>query len=851
MIKLLVISDDFTGALDTGARFAGTGLATKVLNQVPEDRRMWSETLKEMQANPRIQVLVVDARTRHLDGGEAYQKVWNLVNAAKEAGIPYIYKKTDSGLRGNIGKELEAALMASGEQYLTFIPAFPAMDRITVRGIHYVEGVPIHESAFGRDPFEPVLSAKVEDLFGQVPVKTVLYGESGPYERGKDREIGIFDASSQEHMEKIMEDLMGRDGLGVMAGCAGFASVVGDFLKLENEKARPQTFHGESGKPVSEVSEDSGIGMAGETPLIRNRLLIICGSINEITRGQIEYAEKNGMKRITLTPGQQFSKDFLQSEEGKAWLGGVKADCEAGVTCIIETGISHMEQVEEFRKKHAIPLEQARITISRNLGRILKFLLNMGLESTFMIIGGDTLASFMAETGCGEITIYRELDQGTVLSSANVAGKGQWIISKSGGFGEPQLLMEVEQLVKGWSKTGYQEERNMLEQYSLAMPGTVYSGMGALDRIKEIARGRFKKAVVFTDKGVEQAGLLTIPVNDLKEAGADVHVIGNLPAEPDCDQAQAVIDEFRRAGGDLIVAIGGGSVMDVAKLASIAASGSPTVRELLDDPGLGKKTVATLMIPTTGGTGSEATMNSIVAVPEKKLKVGIVNRAMIPDFVILDGSLIRNLPKKIGASTGIDAMAHAVECYTSNKANPFSNLFAKEAARLIFGNILEACENPEALEAKTNMLTGAFYAGVAISSSGTTAVHALSYPLGGTYHIPHGVSNAMLLLPVMRFNKPACAKELAELYDAVAEQPGFGAEPGSLTLEEKADKLLDLMEGIIRRLEIPSSLSEFGVGKEDLEDLVAAGLDVKRLLDNNRREISYEDARSLYLEIMG
>ena len=306
----------------------------------------------------------------------------------------------------------------------------------------------------------------------------------------------------------------------------------------------------------------------------------------------------------------------------------------------------------------------------------------------------------------------------------------------------------------------------MLEQYTLTLPGAVYSGKGSLSKIKEIARGRFKKAVVFTDRGVEEAGLLAVPLSYLEEAKVEVHKIGNLPTEPSCEDVQAVIEEFCRTGGDFIVAIGGGSVMDVAKLASITASGTPSVRELLENPALGKKTVATLMIPTTAGTGAEATMNSIVAVPEKKLKVGIVNPAMIPDFVILDGSLLANLPKKIGASTGIDAMAHAVECFTSNKANPFSNLFAKEAARLIFQNIEEACENPEALEAKTNMLLAAFYAGIAISSSGTTAVHALSYPLGGTYHIPHGVSNAMLLLPVMRFNKSACVKELAELYDA-------------------------------------------------------------------------------------
>lgn len=387
----------------------------------------------------------------------------------------------------------------------------------------------------------------------------------------------------------------------------------------------------------------------------------------------------------------------------------------------------------------------------------------------------------------------------------------------------------------------------MLEQYSFFMPGVVYSGRGALGKIRELTEGKFKKAAVFTDRGVEQAGLLERPVGYLREAGVETVVIDDLPVEPSCDQAQEIIDRFCRTGADLIVAVGGGSVMDVAKLSSIAADESLTVRRLLEDPGAGKKCVRTMMIPTTAGTGSEATMNSIVAVPEKQLKVGIVNREMIPDYVILDGSLLKNLPKKIAASTGIDAMAHAVECFTSNKANPFSDLFAKEAARLIFQNIEEACGSGEAEEAKTNMLIAAFYAGVAISASGTTAVHALSYPLGGKYHIPHGVSNAMLLLPVMRYNLPVCEKEFAKLFDAVEGE----AEKSQMTEKEKAKSLLARMEEIIRRLEIPTSLSAFGIGAEALDDLVSAGMEVKRLLVNNKKEMTAEAARELYLQIMG
>lgn len=414
MVRLFVIADDFTGALDTGVQFAGNGMKTKVLNQFPEN----GEELKGLQA----QVLVMDAQTRHLDGQEAYQKVFELVKRAKEAGIPYIYKKTDSGLRGNIGRELEAALIASGEQYLTFIPALPSMDRLTIGGVHYVEGVPIHKSAFGRDPFEPVVSANVKDLFCGAAVKTVLYEETEHYERGQEKEIGIFDAASQMQIKQITDDLMKKNCLGIMAGCAGFASVLADCLELETQKM--------------------------EIPLVTDKMLILCGSINEITRRQIEYAEKNGMKRFIMTPVQQFTPGYLSSEEGKQWLKDLKQNCEEGMTCIVETGISDMEKVAEYRRKYHIPLEKARVTISKTLGEVLKRLLDMGMDAAFMIIGGDTLAAFITETGCSEITIYQELEQGTVLSSMKVNGREQWVISKSGGFGDQELLMKVERLVK-------------------------------------------------------------------------------------------------------------------------------------------------------------------------------------------------------------------------------------------------------------------------------------------------------------------------------------------------------------------------------------------------------------------
>lgn len=383
----------------------------------------------------------------------------------------------------------------------------------------------------------------------------------------------------------------------------------------------------------------------------------------------------------------------------------------------------------------------------------------------------------------------------------------------------------------------------MLKQYSLKMPARVFGGNGSLTEIENIVHGKSKIAV-FTDKGIEGAGLLELPLGYIRKAGATSIVLDELPTEPTYVQAQEIIEQFRETGAEMIIAIGGGSVMDIAKLASIAATDDYTVKDMLDQPLLGKKQIETVLIPTTAGTGSEATPNSIVAVPEKELKVGIVNPEMMADAVILDSVMIKRLPMKIAAATGIDALAHAIECFTSNKANPFSNLFAMEALKLIFGNIEKACTDPEAMQEKDNMLIAAFYGGVAITASGTTGVHALSYPLGGKYHIAHGVANAMLLAPVMRFNKDACLDEFEQIYDAV-----MPAAP-QMGKEEKADAVLERMEQIIRSLRIPQSLAEFHVQKGELEALVEAGMQVTRLLDNNRKKITSEDARKIYQEIL-
>lgn len=189
-------------------------------------------------------------------------------------------------------------------------------------------------------------------------------------------------------------------------------------------------------------------------------------------------------------------------------------------------------------------------------------------------------------------------------------------------------------------------------------------------------------------------------------------------------------------------------------------------------------------------------------------------------------------------------MAHAVECYTSRKATPFSDTYAAAGARLIFRNIREAYDNPDNMEAKSSMLLGAFYGGVAITGSGTTAVHALSYPLGGKYHIAHGVSNAILFAHVMEYNKEACKDRLAQLCDVVFPEQNAGS------VDEKADYMIRQIADIVKATGIPTDLSQFGVKMEDLDFLTDAGSKQTRLLVNNMKELSLDDIRAIYLKVL-
>ena len=378
--------------------------------------------------------------------------------------------------------------------------------------------------------------------------------------------------------------------------------------------------------------------------------------------------------------------------------------------------------------------------------------------------------------------------------------------------------------------------------FNLRITGSVFAGSQALSSLQTLI-GSGENVALITDPGVEKAGCADLALWALQRAGAHVRILNEVPAEPAYTDVQRLAEEVAAGRFHAAVAVGGGSVMDTAKLCSLTADGNATVKELLQSPEKGKKALRTIMIPTTAGTGAEATPNAIVAVPEEQVKTGIVNAAMIPDAAVLDPEMIRTLPRTIAAATGTDALCHAIECYTSWAATPFSDLYALEALKLIFPHMAPACASKEALQSKAAMLMAAFYGGVAIACSGTTAVHALSYPLGGKYHIPHGIANAVLLLPVMRFNLSACRERLARVYDALSMKGAQGA-------DEKAQALLERMEALLSQIGIPGNLSAYGVKMDGLEELVQAGMGESRLLKNNKREVTPQDARAIYRQVL-
>jgi alcohol dehydrogenase class IV len=376
--------------------------------------------------------------------------------------------------------------------------------------------------------------------------------------------------------------------------------------------------------------------------------------------------------------------------------------------------------------------------------------------------------------------------------------------------------------------------------------GRIIAGAGSIERLPElVADLGARRVLIVSDQGVAAAGLVDRPRQLLAGAGIEVRVLDDTPPEPEARHVEAIYTTARVGGGaDLVVGIGGGSAMDVAKLVAVLLAQPVSLAELVNKAPIAARGLPTVMIPTTAGTGSEATPNAIVLVPEDELKVGIVSPRLVPDAVILDPLLTLTLPPAITASTGMDALTHAIECFCSRKGNAFSDLFGLEAIRLIARSIRAAFRNGRDVAARHDMLLGAFYGGMCIATSSTTAVHALAYPLGGKYRIAHGLSNAMLLPFVMEFNLTGSEDRFADMARAMAlPVDGLSARAaGELMIASLYDLNADL--GIV------ASLRAQGIDDRDLDGLVEGAAKVTRLLDNNPRPMTRADIRAIYQRLM-
>ena len=365
---------------------------------------------------------------------------------------------------------------------------------------------------------------------------------------------------------------------------------------------------------------------------------------------------------------------------------------------------------------------------------------------------------------------------------------------------------------------------------------------GAAARLGALIAERFpaaRRALLVTDAGFLGTGLLDAPTASLEQHGIRVSVYPDVVADPPEAVVLSAVDFARDAGADIVIGIGGGSSMDVAKLIAVLAASEQPIASAYGIGNVKGTRLPLVQIPTTAGTGSEVTNIAIVTTGETT-KMGVVAPQLYADMAVLDATLTLGLPPLVTAATGIDAMVHAIEAFTSkHKKNPLSDLLAKQALSMLSKNLVRACQHGQDIEARQAMLVGACLAGQAFSNAPVAAVHALAYPIGGIFHVPHGLSNSLVLPHVLRFNLSHAAQHYAELA-AVVIPEATGSE------EARAEALIGAMQQIAAVTGIATRLQQVGIAESDLDRLADDAMKQTRLLSNNPRDVSRDHARAIY-----
>ncbi|NCF17098.1 MAG: iron-containing alcohol dehydrogenase [Haliea sp.] len=371
--------------------------------------------------------------------------------------------------------------------------------------------------------------------------------------------------------------------------------------------------------------------------------------------------------------------------------------------------------------------------------------------------------------------------------------------------------------------------------------GRLVNGSGsALELAGELRRLDINRPLLVTDPGLVAIGLVQPVIEALEQQDLAPVLFDQVREDPPEAVVLAATELGRSRDIDGVVAVGGGSSMDVAKVVAVLLGGEQQLSELY---GVGMVTGSRLplvLVPTTAGTGSEVTPVAVITTGETT-KAGVSSPVLLPDVAVLDAGLTLGLPPAVTAMTGVDAMVHAIEAYTSrHQKNPISDHLARQALELLARNIRTAVHDGQNSEARENMLLGACLAGQAFANAPVAAVHALAYPLGGHYHIPHGLSNSLVLPSVLEFNAPEACELYAELVELVTGEPARGS------AEAKTDTLIAALRQLIDDVSLPATLQQAGVDEGAMEMLAEDAMLQQRLLVNNPRDVNYDDALAIY-----
>ncbi|PUA45043.1 alcohol dehydrogenase [Pseudomonas protegens] len=365
------------------------------------------------------------------------------------------------------------------------------------------------------------------------------------------------------------------------------------------------------------------------------------------------------------------------------------------------------------------------------------------------------------------------------------------------------------------------------------------TGSTAIEQLAaELTRLDVDNPLIVTDAALLESGTVALALAHLGER--DYEIFDRVLPDPEIAIVEDCMQVYREGGHDGLIGLGGGSAIDIAKSVAAYAGYHGALEDLFGIDQVPRKGPPLIAIPTTAGTGSEVTNVAILSDRAAQLKKGIVSDYLLPDVALVSPQMTLTCPRSVTAASGVDALVHAIEAYLSLSASAITDALAIGAIKLIVKALPKAFANPANLQARENMATASLMAGMAFGNAGVGAVHAMAYPLGGRFHMSHGVSNALLLPYVMTWNKMACVERMQDIADAM------GVQTAHLSAGEAADRAVEAMTALCAAVEIPSGLRSFGVPEEAIPAMAVEAAGIERLMRNNPRKLSPADIEKIY-----